>query len=320
MMELQFQCIHSKVNQSGQMMSRFILPSLKSGQGITIGNILRRVLLADLEGLAITGIQIEGIKHEFSTIESIREDLLEILLNLKQIVIKTNNPNITKVEAVIQVKGPGIITAKNIHFEKNEIEIINPNQYIATIVDKKEINFKLQIEKGVNFKLSNEMPHYQDETSNLIAVDAIFMPVLRVNYGVSKNYIQKNNVSEALIIEILTNGSITPENALKNACKQIVQWFEALLKTSSKNISTQIKETKNISKLTSSELILIEELQLSVRAYNCLKKLGINTLNDFKKYSKEDIKNIKNLGSKSADEIFNKLKEKFNIVIKSNTD
>lgn len=314
MSELKFQCIHSKVNKSGQIMSRFVIPTLKPGQGITIGNILRRVLLADLEGMAITGVKIPDVLHEFSTVEGIREDLLEIFLNLKQIVFKDNSAD-QKISGLINVKGPGILTAKNITLTNPDIKIINQNQYIGTIVNNKNINIELQIEKGVNYKLSNEMSHYNDKDNEMIAIDAIFMPVLRVNYAINRNYRKKDHVSESLIVEILTNGSITPEQALQHASRQIIKWFQHL-------INETIEEKPKIKRVEileipqpKNETILIEELQLSARAYNCLKKQKIHTLIDLKKYSQEDIKNIKNLGKKSALEIFTTLKERFNIVL-----
>ena len=313
MAELKFQCIHSRVEKSGQIMGRFVIPALKPGQGITIGNILRRVLLADLEGIAITGVKIPGVLHEFSSIDGIREDLLEIFLSLKQIVFKSED-SFNTTTGLINVQGPGVITAKNIVFPESQIEIINPNQYIGTLVSDKNLQIELEIEKGVNYKLSSDMNHYKDENSDLVAVDAIFMPVLRVNYAINTNYTKQDSISESLILEILTNGSLTPEKALKKASQQVILWFQELIdEQQSQPIETP--EVREVETIDEEDPILIEELQLSVRAYNCLKKIGIHTLNDLKQYSQEDIKNIKNFGKKSAQEVFTTLEEKFNIVL-----
>lgn len=313
MAELKFQCIHSRVEKSGQIMGRFVIPALKPGQGITIGNILRRVLLADLEGIAITGVKIPGVLHEFSKIESVREDLLEVFLSLKQIVLKSDEA-FTQTTGVINVTGPGVITARNIVFPAKNIEVINPNQYIGTVVTDSNLQLELEIEKGVNYKLSNEMNHYKDENSELVAIDAIFMPVLKVNYAINTNYTKQDSISESLILEILTNGSLTPENALKQASQQIILWFQELIDEELPQPVTT-NESEEIEHFEEEEPILIEELQLSVRAYNCLKKIGINNLSDLKQYSQEDIKNIKNFGKKSAQEVFTTLEEKFNIVL-----
>ena len=306
-MELKFKYIKSSIEESGHSVGHFLMSNLSPGQGLTIGNALRRVLLSNIKGIAITAIRIPGASHEFSTIPGMREDILELLLNLKQVILKSETKDL--ISGKIRLEGPGIITANSIKFD-SEVKIINPNQYIATIATNTKIDLDIIAEQGIGYRFGDQSEqHYRD----FLNIDAIFMPVLKVNYSINNVYLSYNKTTESLILEITTNGSITPEKALSEAAQNLMLWFSTL--TQEKDLT--LENSKIQQSPLPPEIILIEELQLPVRAYNCLKRSGINSVDELLKYSQEDIKEIKNFGKKSAEEVFQALKIKFNIVLPS---
>ena len=245
--------------------------------------------------------------HEFSLIPGIREDILEILLNLKQIILKTKYTD--KISGKIIAKGPGIITANCLKFD-NEVEIINPNQYIAAISTAQNIEFDIIAERGVGYQLADQT---EQKAKDFLQIDAVFMPVVQVNYKINNIYVSRNKTNESLLLEITTNGSITPEKAVSEAAKKLMIWFSSL--TNEENLKPEQIDIQQT--IPQPEVILIEELQLPVRAYNCLKRAGINSVDELIQYSQEEIKEIKNFGKKSADEVFQALKKKFNIILPS---
>jgi DNA-directed RNA polymerase subunit alpha len=306
-MELKFKSIKSTINESGTITGSFLMSNLLIGQGLTIANALRRVLLSNLEGTAITGIKIPNIVHEFSVIPGIREDILEIILNLKQIVLKTDETK--KIFGKIKVKGPGIITASCLNFD-NKVTVINPNQYIATVSQKINIDLEIIAETGIGYSHNDST---EQNFSDFISIDGVFMPVINVNYKINNIYISYNKTFEVIEFEITTNGSITPEEALNKASQKLIMWFSNF--TNEKFFEPEVSQPEiNIEK---NETILIEELELPIRAYNCLKRAGINSINELTQYSEEEISEIKNFGKKSAVEVFQALKNKFNITLSS---
>ena len=309
MTELNFQYFKSSVEESGKLTGHFLLQSLEAGQGLTIGNALRRVLLSNLEGTAITGIKIPGIAHEFSTIPNVREDVLEIFLNLKQVVLKSENQK--PIFGTVTIEGPGVITASSIKFEDEDIEIINPNQYIASFSGDETLTFEVKVEKGIGYQFAEQANNNDD--LDFLSIDAVFMPVLKVNYKINNVYLGYSKTTESLILEITTNGSVSPEKALSEAAQKLMTWFSFL--TNEQNLAPQ-KEVE-VEPIAQNDVILIEELQLPVRAYNCLKRAGINSVDDLVNYSQEEIREIKNFGKKSAQEVFQALKDKFDIVLPS---
>ena len=309
MAELNFQYFKSSVEESGKLTGHFLLQSLEAGQGLTIGNALRRVLLSNLEGTAITGIKIPGVAHEFSTIPNVREDVLEIFLNLKQIVLKSEKQ--TPIFGTVSINGPGVITASSIKFDDEDIEIVNPNQYIATFSGNDTLTFDLKVEKGIGYQFAEQANN--NDNIDFLAIDAVFMPVLKVNYKINNVYLGYSKTTESLILEVTTNGSVSPEKALSEAAQKLMTWFSCL--TSEQSLTPQ-KEME-VEPLAQNDVILIEELQLPVRAYNCLKRAGINSVDDLVNYSQEEIREIKNFGKKSAQEVFQALKDKFDIVLPS---
>ena len=309
MTELNFQYFKSSVEESGKLTGHFLLQSLEAGQGLTIGNALRRVLLSNLEGTAITGIKIPGIAHEFSTMPNVREDVLEIFLNLKQIVLKSEKQ--TPIFGTVTIEGPGVITASSIKFDDEDIEIVNPNQYIASFSGEDTLTFDIKVEKGIGYQFAEQAN--SNDNIDFLSIDAVFMPVLKVNYKINNVYLGYSKTTESLILEITTNGSVSPEKALSEAAQKLMTWFSFL--TSEQNLAPQ-KEVE-VEPIAQNDVILIEELQLPVRAYNCLKRAGINSVDDLVNYSQEEIREIKNFGKKSAQEVFQALKDKFDIVLPS---
>lgn len=311
MNNISIKCLKSEKLQSGVCYGQFLIASLKPGQGITIGNQLRRVLLADLGGKAISAVRIAGVRHEFSTIPGVREDILEILLNLKGVIF--NGTGKETEFGRLRVQGPVVVTAGLIELP-DDLEVVNPNHYIATISTSSILEFEFKIEYGTGYKLASQLLSEEDES--YLQLDTIFMPIQKVDFKIENVYDNTKNISERLFMEIWTDGSILPNDALKSAAQIIINIFTLLIenKTSTEDIELKIKNRSlSIEPYTN---IAIEELQLSVRAYNCLKKAQINTVGDLLEYSPEKLQELKNFGRKSADEVFFTLKNKLGIILK----
>jgi DNA-directed RNA polymerase subunit alpha len=299
----EIECIESRIDGPRDYYDKFILEPLDQGQGITVGNSLRRVLLADLEGTAIVSVRIAGVNHEFSTIPGIREDVLEILLNLKEIVFKSDS-NDTMIGRV-RIQGPAIVTAKDFELPP-ELTLIDPKQYVATICNNNVLEMEFRIEKGKGYRLVEKGI---DETSvDFLQIDSIFMPVKKVSYNVEDIRSKQNILQDRLILEVWTNGSISPKEAISQSANILTNLFNPL-----KNINFKSEESNDLQEDAKINQILIEELQLSVRAYNCLKRAQIHSVADLLDYSQEDLLEIKNFGQKSAEEVIDALKKRLGI-------
>lgn len=305
MTHFQIACIESKAEGASKQYARFILEPLKQGQGITIGNSLRRTLLADLKGTAIVAVRIAGVNHEFSTITGVREDVLEILLNLKEVVLKshTNEAQIGRV----RVQGPAVITAGLFDLPP-EIELIDHRQYIATICNNTIFEMEFRIEKGYGYKLVNK--YSNTKSIDFLAVDAVFMPVKKINYVIQEKKINSQLTQEKLILDIWTNGSISPQQAISQGAKILTTLFHPLT-----NINFQTNKIAQSSSKHRVNQVLIEELKLSVRAYNCLKRAHIHSVSDLLDYSQEELLEIKNFGQKSAEEVIDALKNRLGVYL-----
>lgn len=213
-------CLKSEKVNSGSMYGQFLINSLRPGQGITIGNLLRRVLLSDLGGTTITGVRIAGVKDEFSTIPGVREDILEILLNLKGIVLK--NQSIDKQFGHLKIKGPSVVTASSIQLS-SDLEVVNPNHYIATISTSNLLEIELQFEYGTGYRLADQT--FSKTSQDFLQIDAIFMPVQKVDFKIENVYDNSNFLTERLFIDVWTNGSISPEDAISSASQFIIDFF-----------------------------------------------------------------------------------------------
>jgi len=301
-------CLNSEKIQSGACHGQFVINSLQPGQGITIGNQLRRVLLGDLGGIAISAVRIAGVTHEFSTIPGVREDILEILLNLKGIVLKSSTKHTQF--GRLKIQGPTVVTADLIQLP-DKLEIINPTHYIATLSTSSILEIEFKFEYGTGYKLASQT--FLEEDENYLQLDTIFMPVQKVDFKIENVYDSSNEIMERLFLDIWTNGSISPTEALESASKIIIDLFAALIHNTDKTEINQDGTKADSISIEPYNNIAIEELQLSVRAYNCLKKAKINTVGDLLQYSPEKLQELKNFGRKSADEVFSTLKNKLGI-------
>jgi DNA-directed RNA polymerase subunit alpha len=311
MNNISIKCLKSEKIQSGACHGQFVINSLRPGQGITIGNQLRRVLLGDLGGVAISSVRIAGITHEFSTIPGVREDILEILLNLKGIVFKSKTQDTQF--GRLKIQGPSVVTADLIQLP-SDLEIVNTNHYIATISTPNILEIEFKFEYGTGYRLASQT--FLDEDDNYLQLDTIFMPVQKVDFKIENVYDAVNNISERLLLDIWTNGSILPNEALEYAAQIIIDLFTLLINNKNMNETNQLEAKSESISIEPYTNIAIEELQLSVRAYNCLKKAQINTVGDLLQYSPEKLQELKNFGRKSADEVFSTLKNKLGIILK----
>jgi DNA-directed RNA polymerase subunit alpha len=304
-MTYKIDCVELKTNEFNEQYGKFIFESLERGQSITLGNSLRRILLADLTGVAIVALRIAGINNEFSIIPGVLEDVLEIILNIKEIVLKgsIDQPILGR----LKVDGPKIITAGLI--EISQVNIVNPNHYIATISDNSVLEMEFKIESGKNYRLTDSKN--VNDPIDFLQIDAIFMPVRKVNYTIEQVDFYSNSYKEILILEIWTDGSISPSEALVSSGKILQTLLEPLINNNFQTVRSEPSEKEK--KLTE---IPIEELNLSARAYNGLKRAQINYVGDLLKYSVDDLKEIKNFGQKSIEELVLALKTLFGINLK----
>ncbi len=307
MAQFQIECVESKTQKNQSQYSKFVLEPLDRGQGTTVGNALRRVMLSNLEGAAVTAIRVAGVNHEFATIPGVREDVLEIMLNMKEVILKsyTDQPQIGRLLAI----GPVTVTAAQFEVP-SEIEVIDPNQYVATLADGAKLEMEFRVERGSGYRA---IERSKDDSSALdfLQIDSVFMPVTKVNYGVEDIRPDGSLVKDRLTLEIWTNGSINPKEALSEASEIIADLFNPLkdlneLETSQTDYQDEINPENQIP---------IEELQLSVRAYNCLKRAQINSVADLLDYSQEDLLEIKNFGQKSAEEVIEALQKRLGITL-----
>ena len=308
---LYIKCLKSEKIESGARYGQFLINSLRPGQGITVGNLLRRVLLSDLGGTTITAVRIAGVRDEFSIIPGVREDVLEILLNLKGIVFQTKSTGVQF--GRLKVKGPAVITADAIQ-GPSDLKIVYPNHYIATISTPSVLEIEFKFEYGTGYKLAGQT--FCDKSEDFLQMDAIFMPIQKVDFKIENVYDNTNYITERLLIDIWTNGSISPEEAISSASEFIIELFNSLLQNKFTQDPNDLEKTSPIVPINPHTNIAIEELQLSVRAYNCLKRAQINTIGDLLEYSPEKLQELKNFGRKSADEVFATLKNKLGIVLK----
>lgn len=289
---------------------KFELEPLERGFGTTLGNALRRVMLSSLPGDAITSVKIDGVAHEFQKIDGVVEDVTAIVLNLKSIVIKNHARGEEKVIRLSK-KTPGVVTAADIELDA-DIEILNPEQEIATIVEGGSLNMEMTIGTGRGYTVADENKKMfeGDKTKvNTIAIDSIYSPVERINYEVENARVGQNNNYDKLILEVWTNGSILPEEALALASRIIIEHFEVLTKLNEIADETGLMVSKNEDPSVKILETSIDDLDFSVRAYNCLKRANILTLKDLVDKSENEMMKIRNLGKKSLKEVMDKVKD-----------
>ena len=289
---------------------KFELEPLERGFGTTLGNALRRVMLSSLPGDAITSVKIDGVAHEFQKIDGVVEDVTAIVLNLKSIVIKNHAKDENKIIRLTK-NTPGVVTAGDIEKDA-DIEILNPDQVIATLVEGGSLNMEMTIGSGRGYVVAddNKKLLQNDKTKiGAIAIDSLYSPVERINYEVETARVGQNNNFDKLILEVWTNGSISPEEALALAARILIEHFEILTSLNAIADETGLMISKSEDPSVKIIQTSIDDLDFSVRAYNCLKRANILTLKDLVDKSENEMMKIRNLGKKSLKEVMDKVKD-----------
>lgn len=282
---------------------KFVIEPLERGYGTTLGNSLRRVLLASLPGAAVTSINIDGVLHEFDTVPGVREDVMQIILNIKGIAVKSYVEDEKIIE--LDVEGPAEVTAGDI-LTDSDIEIVNPDDYLFTIGEGSSLKATMTVNSGRGYVPADENKKDNAPVGTL-AVDSIYTPVTKVNYQVEPARVGSNDGFDKLTLEILTNGTIIPEDALGLSARILTEHLDLFTNLTEIAKSTEVMKEADTE---SDDRILdrtIEELDLSVRSYNCLKRAGINTVHDLTEKSEAEMMKVRNLGRKSLEEVKLKL-------------
>jgi len=287
---------------------KFEIEPLERGFGTTLGNALRRVMLSSLPGDAVTSIKIDGVAHEFQKIDGVIEDVTAIVLNVKSLVLKNHSDDYSKVLRLSKV-GPGVVTAADIELDA-DIEIFNPDLVICTLAEGGSINMEMTISNGRGYVRAEENKKtFEKNKMNVIAIDSSYAPIERINYEVEPARVGQNDTYDKLIMEVWTNGSITPEEAIALGSRILISHFEILTDLNEIADETGLMiakvEDPSVKILETS----IDDLDLSVRAYNCLKRAGILTLKNLVDKSENEMMKIRNLGKKSLKEVMDKVKD-----------
>ena len=286
---------------------KFELEPLERGYGITLGNALRRVMLSSMPGSAIVAVKIDGVMHEFQTIEGIVEDVTSIVLNLKSIVIKNKAEDIQT--AHLSAIGPKVVTAADIVVGP-EVEIVNPDQVIATIAEGGKLDMEFIIANGRGYVPSTDNKKYiEDAKLGYIPIDAIYSPIERISFDVDTARVGQDASYDKLIMNVYTNGSIRPEEAMSLGAKILIEHLNIITNLSEIADTTGIMNAKQEDSKQKKLETSIDDLDFSVRAYNCLKRAGIHTLQDLVNKSENDMMKIRNLGKKSLKEVIDKIKD-----------
>ena len=283
--------------------ARFECQPLERGYGMTIGNSLRRILLSSLPGTAITSVKIDGVVHEFATVPDVVEDVPELIVNLKSVRLKSFD-NDEKVLS-IDFKGPGEVTAKDIVTD-GTVEVLNGDLHIATVEEGGHLKIEMTAGRGRGYNTA-EKNKKENQALNVLPIDSIFTPVKKVNYSVENTRVGQRVDYDKLTIDVWTDGSLKPYEALSLAAKVMTGHLELFIDLSEAAKNTQVMIEKEESKREKILEMPIEELELSVRSYNCLKRAGITTVQDLANKSESDMMKVRNLGKKSLDEVINKL-------------
>ncbi|CAN5241907.1 DNA-directed RNA polymerase subunit alpha [soil metagenome] len=282
--------------------SKFIIEPLQPGFGYTLGNALRRTLLSSIPGAAISSVRIDGVLHEFSTIPKVTEDVTDIILNLKQLVIRSDVEE--PVSAYLKAKGPADVTAGDLQPPAG-VEVLNPELHIASLGRGANLDLEVVVQRGVGYVPAEKNKNPRDPIG-VIPVDSIFSPVRRVTYAVENTRVEQMTDRDRLILDVETNGSMSPKEAVASAgttMSELVHLFAELADSQGLTVGPAADETA----LTGDMALTIEDLNLSVRSYNCLKREGINTVGDLVQKSEAELMDIRNFGQKSIDEVKLKL-------------
>lgn len=286
----------------------FVLSPLERGYGTTLGNSMRRVLLSSLPGTAISSIKFdEGVLHEFTTVKGVIEDVPEIILNIKGIAIKKLVQNSETIKLRLDVQGPKIVTAGDITGD-SDIEIINKDHYIATVNDEGSINMELTVIDGSGYAISEQNKN-EDDAIGVIAIDSSFTPVKKVNFIVEKTRVGQIIDYDKLILEVHTNGTITPQEAVSEGAQILINYLDFFTELPDLDEVEQVVEADVENEDEEVLSLTVEELDLSLRSFNCLKRAGLNTVGEIISITRDELSKIKNFGKKSFDEVEEKIKE-----------
>lgn len=304
MIEIEKPRIEAQDLASNGTYGKFVVEPLERGYGTTLGNSLRRVLLSSLPGVAVTSVKIDGILHEFSTIEGVKEDVTEIILNIKGLTARINGdgPKVVYVEA----EGPGEVTAGSVKCD-SEVEILEPDMHIATLGDGAKLYMEITLDKGRGYVPAERNKQQMQPVIGLIPVDSIYTPVQKVNYTVENTRVGQITDYDKLTLEVWTDGTISAKEAVSLSAKILTRQLNHFVDLSEEVSNTEIMDTQED---TGKEKVLemtIEELDLSVRAFNCLKRAGVNTVADLINKSQDEMMKVRNLGKKSLEEVLAKL-------------
>jgi len=294
---------------------KFVIEPLERGFGTTLGNSLRRVLLSSLPGVAVASIKVDGVLHEFSTIQGVKEDLVELILNLKELSLSmdVDGPKTITIDS----KGPGTVTGKDI-ITGSEVRILNPDHHLATLGDGAKLYMEINIEKGRGY-VTAERNKRLGQSIGIIPIDSIFTPIRKVNFSVSNTRVGQITDYDKLTIEVWTNCSISPDEAMGLAAKILTEHLSLFINLSDHANKVEIMVEKEDEPKERSLDMTIEELDLSVRSYNCLKRASINTLQELVQRSEDDMMKVRNLGKKSLEEVQQKL-ESMGLKLRSDSD
>lgn len=298
----------SKVSEDGTY-GCFVVEPLERGYGITLGNSLRRIMLSSLPGAAVSSIKIDGVLHEFSTIPGVKEDVAEIILNLKNLALKAVEDFDGAVSAYIDFHGEGVVHASDIKVDEN-IKVVNPDLVIATLCGGQEnhLTMEMKITTGRGY-VGADKNKKEDQAVGVIPVDSLYTPVQRVNFTVENTRVGQITDYDKLTLEVWTKGTINPQEAVSLAAKVMNDHLALFIDLSDNARNTEIMVEKEEDQKEKVLEMTIEELDLSVRSYNCLKRAGINTVEDLTNKSEDEMMKVRNLGRKSLDEVLGKLEE-----------
>ena len=289
---------------------KFIVEPLERGYGLTLGNSLRRIMLSSLPGAAVSAVKIDGVVHEFSSIPGVKEDVTEIIMNLKSLAIKNSSSTNEEKIAYIEYQGEGVVTARDIQHD-SEIEIMNPDQVIATLsggVDCK-LNMELTITKGRGYVGAEHRRSDDNVMGVVIPVDAIYTPIKRVNMNVENTRVGQITDYDKLTLDVYTNGTLAPDEAVSLAAKVMSEHLSLFIDLSENAKHAEIMVEKETDESHKVMEMNIDELELSVRSYNCLRRAGINTVEELCNKTPDEMMKVRNLGRKSLDEVLAKLRE-----------
>ena len=304
MIEIEKPTINKFIDQDG-CYGKFVVETLERGYGTTLGNALRRILLSSLPGAAVTSIKIDGILHEFSTIPGVKEDVTEIILNLKKLAVRLDGESTKR--AIINAVGPKEVTAADI-IGDSDMEIFNPDLHIATLEENATLVMEINLARGRGY-----VPAEQNKTEStpisVIPVDSIYTPVRKVNFTVENTRVGQVTDYDRLVLEIWTDGSITPEEGVSIGAKIMQEHLNLFIQLTDATDGLEIMVEKEEDQKEKALEMTIEELELSVRSFNCLKRAAINTVEELTQKTEDDMMKVRNLGKKSLDEVKAKLEE-----------